>query len=181
MGDTYCNLVPVRVGNASASDVGAKVVRHLINRKIVSDRLTDCVLGEEGGYAPGDNYRHAIDDPYDYILDQSTNGLAVNLGRQVFYAAGVDQVLCPNCKENIVDTGWEDAMDEWVNETGNDILTCPSCGHSYSITEYIFEPNWAFGELGFTFWNWGGQFKDEFIKELEQLTGSTISVVYGKL
>ena len=181
MGDTYCNIVVDKVDKTLVRTIADKVIQHLVDKKIIGDTLTDCVLGQATGYPPGNNYRLVLEDPDDHLIEISTNGVGVNLGRQVFYAGGVDEINCPNCGENIVETDWGPALDEWMKESGNDKIVCPSCTKLFSITEYKFEPNWAFGNVGFTFWNWGSEFKDDFIKDLEQLTGHKINLVYGKL
>lgn len=178
MGDTYCNIVLDNVDTMSDKAIADIVVQHLIARKIISASLTDCVLGQDSGYPPAENYWQVLEDGDQRFPD---DGVEVNLGRRIFYSAGVDEINCPNCNENIVALDWGSALDEWMNETGNDKIVCPGCSHSYSISEYKFDPNWAFGNIGFTFWNWGSDFKRDFIDELEQLTGYKIKVVYGKL
>lgn len=69
---------------------------------------------------------------------------------------------------------------EWINNTGKDKINCPQCGNLYSIVDYVFEPTWAFSELGFKFWNWGDEFSDDFINEIELLIERKVKKVYAR-
>ncbi len=178
MGDTYGNIVFVSVDTASAKTIADKVIQHLVDRKVISGSLTDCVLGAKNGYPPAENYWLALEDA---SHGTPNDGVEVIVEKRVFFSAGVDTINCPGCNEDIVDSDWGSALDEWMNETGNDKIICPGCSQAYSITQYKFDPNWAFGNLGFTFWNWSSEFKEDFVKELEALTGHRIELVYGKL
>jgi len=180
MGDTYCSLVPVSVSRASAGAVAKKFISHLIDGSIIDDRQSACVLGSSTGYPPAKSFITVIENPDTGLLQLSTNGLAITTGRQVFHAAGVDEIRCPACGCNNIDSDWGELLDEWVRETGKDHLLCQGCGAAVSIVDYRFSPVWAFGELGFTFWNWG-IFKQEFLREVEEVIGHRIVVVYGKI
>lgn len=181
MGDTYAAIVPYGVAPESAQAVADLFVNYLIKRKIISGKLTECVLGMDSGYPPAHHYGQILVQADDYLPELSTNGVAIQLGRQVFNAGGADEIGCPNCGNNIVDTDWGNALEEWGNETGNDTVKCIICGTEASITEYKFKPDWAFGNLGFTFWNWGSEFTNEFIRDLEKHLGYKLNIVYGKL
>ena len=84
-----------------------------------------------------------------------------------------------NLIESYIDE-FEVAIEEWTNNTGDDQIKCPNCESVDSIVHYIFEPTWAFGGLGLTFWNWG-TFKETFFEDLENLMGKKLRVVYGKM
>jgi hypothetical protein len=43
---------------------------------------------------------------------------------------------------------------------------------------WIYEPPWAFGNLGFTFWNWP-QLKVDFVIELAKLLGHKTRMISG--
>jgi ribosomal protein S27E len=181
MGDTSISIVPQNVNRKQAKKLSDKVVAYLIERKIISPYKSDCVLGEESGYPPGTKYKEALEESNNHFLELRTNGLQIVDNRQVFYANGVDEIKCPNCGTNNIESEWGEALDEWVNNTGNDKIKCLGCGHSFSIEEYIFEPAWAFGELGFTFWNWYGVFKESFLKDIEAVIGCKLKIVHSKL
>lgn len=181
MGDFYSIVVPQKVNSTEAAAIAEKVVQYLINRKIISADKTDCTLGEEDGYPPAENYRQVMEHPTEDLFGLLTNGLEVNVGREVFYGDGVDNIKCPACEAGMMDADWGEAIDEWMNDTGNDTICCSACGKESSVTELVFEPAWAFGELGFRFWNWGAPFKEAFINDIEMLTGYRVKTVYGKL
>lgn len=181
MGDFYSIVVPQKANSTGAAAIAEKVVQYLINRKIISADKTDCTLGDEDGYPPAENYRQIMEHPTGDLFGLLTNGLEVNVGREVFYGDGVDSIKCPACEAGMMDADWGEAIDEWMNDTGNDTICCPACGKESSVTELVFEPAWAFGELGFRFWNWGAPFKEAFVNEIEMLTGYRVKTVYGKL
>ena len=56
----------------------------------------------------------------------------------------------------------------------------PCCRLPRSIVDWQHDPPWAFGDLGFEFWNWP-QFTQAFVKEFEEELGSRVVHVYGKL
>jgi hypothetical protein len=181
MGDTSISIVPQNIDRKQAQQLSDKVVAYLIQRKIISPYKSHCVLGDESGYPPGIKYIEALDDSNNDFLEVKTNGLQVVDHRRVFYANGVDEIKCPNCDANNIESEWGEALGEWVNNTGNDKIKCLGCGDSFSICEYIFEPTWAFGELGFTFWNWYGVFKETFLKDIEAVIGYKLKIVHSKL
>ena len=182
MSDSYISIVPEQVEKAKANKLAEKVVNWLISRKIIKAELTDCTLGNDG-HEPDENFKEVVEDEkYWWFIDLDTNGLEVITEKYVFHNGGngLEEITCPNCKTNIIETDWGEAVDEWVKETGLDKVTCPNCQEARSITEYNFEPAWGFGELGFTFWNWQ-ELKEDFIKEIEALLNSKVKLIYGRL
>ena len=180
MGDYYIKLVPETVNKEESRRIADKVIKNLIDKKIILAEQTDCVLGQEKGYPPAVNSKKVVEDS-EHIFSYMTNGLAIEMGKQVFYSDGPDELRCPNCNHDIIDVEWGEALSEWVNETGKDKVTCTKCEQANSISKCIFDPPWAFGEIGFIFWNWGSCFKGFFLIDLENLTGHKFKVVYGKL
>lgn len=179
MGDHYHRIVLENVTKEESNSIADKIVEYLIKRKIISSQKADCVLSGEG-YLPGENYFEAYNQSQDDLLNWSVNGVEVQIGHQVFYSNWLDEINCPNCGTNIHELEWGDALSEWCDESGNDKIDCPQCGKSNSIVDYIFEPTWAFGELGFTFWNWGDDFNKDFINDIQELTGKKVKTVYGR-
>lgn len=76
---------------------------------------------------------------------------------------------------------WSSCLDGWTKEKENYWIECETCKDVNPITDFNFYPTWAFGELGFTFWNWGETAKESFIKELEILTGLEVTIVEGRV
>lgn len=181
MSDFCSRIVLDTVDKTEAKKIANIVIQHLINEQIVSNNLTDCVLGQENGYPPGEMHEQVFDLPNKNISDLKTNGVEINLGRQVFHANSVDKISCPHCETNIIDLNWGQAISEWMNETSKDSMTCPNCDQTSSISKYDFEPTWAFGELGFTFWNWGTKFNNNFLNDIENITGHRLKIVYNRL
>jgi hypothetical protein len=181
MSDSFISIVPQNVEKTQVKSIADKVINHLVQKGIIKKKLTDCTLGEPG-HAPGDNFREALDGD-DYGFDKlRTNGLEVITQRHVFHNGGngLDEIIYPNCCANIIESDWGDKLGEWVNETVEDKITCSQCNATHSVTEYKFEPTWAFGNLGFTFWNWPDLNKG-IISEVEDIAGSKVIVIYGRI
>ncbi|MDR3669025.1 MAG: hypothetical protein P4L35_19520 [Ignavibacteriaceae bacterium] len=176
------SLVPLKVNKSEVSSTAEKVIDWLLSQKIIKDPKTDCVLGSNDGYPPGDNY-NSILNSYDHdLLGLRTNGLDVIRTREVFHNGGngLDSICCPTCSTNIIGSDWGILIDEWYNETGKDTVTCLECKAVHSIIDYKFDPTWAFGNVGFTFWNWPS-FTNQFINDLEIITRKSMAIVYGRL
>jgi len=52
-------------------------------------------------------------------------------------------------------------------------------GKAHSVVAYEFVPTWAFGELGFTFWNWP-PLRPDFVAELAEHLGKDLRIVTGQ-
>ena len=179
MGDSYIKIVPQNVLTEEVNELADKILKFLIDKKIISPDKTDCTLGEPG-YCPGDNYNEILLDD-NGLLNLITNGLELTIGeRTVFWANDIQEIKCPNCNTNIIDLDWGQKIEEWTSNTGDDEIECPNCKKVNSIVDFVFEPAWAFGELGLTFWNWG-TFKESFFAELESITGKKMKIIFGKL
>lgn len=61
-------------------------------------------------------------------------------------------------------------------------MECPSCGAAFPVTEWSFEPGFAFGNLGFTFWNWPPFLSGRLIDEVGRLLSPhRVVLVYSGL
>jgi DNA-directed RNA polymerase subunit RPC12/RpoP len=179
MSDSYKSIVPINVKKDEVESIASKVLDWLTAKKIIKNEITDCTLGENG-YPPSENYKSIIEG-HDYDFTTLwTNGLAIIKNREVFENGGngLEEINCPTCGTNIIEQDWQQAIEEWYNETGKDSMKCPHCNSQESITQYHFVPMWAFGELGFKFWNWP-DFKPSFIEEFEKVVEKPIVIVYG--
>lgn len=176
MADVFCKLVPCNVSAEEAPQLAEKVLAYLVERRILKPYESD-----DSSFAPGSNYAKIIQkDPAPGLPFVANNEVEVIRGRNVFWTSHADSVRCPHCSHDMSKSKWQKAIDEWYRETGRDALTCTNCGQSSSIADYDFEPTWAFGHLGFCFWNWP-PLRADFLHQLESLMGHPLRVVEGKL
>ncbi len=171
MSDTYISIVPVNVKANEVSLLAEKVKNELIRRKVINQ-----------DFIPGSNAMSVVVEKDDFFKSLLNNKLDIIKTRQVFQNGqnGTETIKCPNCSFDIIETNWIDVVEEWHSNSKKDSITCPKCSETNSVTEYIFEPVWGFGELGFTFWNWP-KFEDSFILELENLLSRKVKIVHGLL
>ncbi|MEQ8925098.1 MAG: hypothetical protein RLO81_04755 [Fulvivirga sp.] len=181
MSDSYITIVPTGVTNEKAKELSKKSFDWLIEKEIISKEKTDCVLGQNFGYAPGLRYKDIIDGDDFGLLNIKTNGLEFILERRVFDSGEneLEEINCPNCGFKNIDSEWGEKIGSWINEE-NDKINCQECDNDSSITDYIFEPTWGLGEFGLTFWNWPSLTLD-FLNELRKLFDTDIKVINGRL
>ena len=181
MSDSYITLVPDLMNKSQSEYLAHRVTDYLKERQIIQSFKTDCTLGETG-FAPGKNYQSVLIGKHHDIQSLSVNGLEVITLRSVFHngGGGLDSISCPVCGLNVIDTRWSEAIVEWFNDTGKEELECIHCKSIKLITNYIFTPTWGFGVLGFKFWNWP-QLNMAFLNSIEQLTGSQIKIIHGRI
>lgn len=60
MGDYFQSLADVEINVRAAVEAKSRLTAWLVERQIICAELTDCVLGADGGHAPGANYAHAV-------------------------------------------------------------------------------------------------------------------------
>lgn len=182
MGDGFQNLVAPEIAAAQAQAAGDRMLQWLVAEQLVLAETKDCVLSDGVGHPPGPQYAKATGKADPHLLKGWTNGLAVITKRTVFHSGqGGFELICSACKSRFEPPdGWGDAVGEWFEQTGPGDLACPACGVARPIDQWQHDPPWAFGELGFEFWNWP-QLSQTFIGEFEKRLGSRIVHVYGKL
>ena len=182
MGDWFQTLVAPDITAAEAKAAGDGMLAWLVAEEIVSPETTDCVLGAGAGHPPGPRYAKATGKIDPRLLDLWTNGLAVVCKRTVFHSGqGGFELVCSGCEAKFEPPDrWGDAVGEWFKGSGPGDLACPVCGASRSIAAWHHDPPWAFGELGFEFWNWP-KFTEAFVRDFEKRLDSRIVRVYGKL
>lgn len=126
-------------------------------------------------YRPGQNSHRACTND---LVSLINNWLEIKIGRQVFVSGqGYANVICPACNadQTAFDDIWGEAIADWF-EGGTGTFSCSSCNTSAPIQNWVFDPNWAFGNLGFQFWNW--DLTDQFIAELQGIFRNPTRVVY---
>lgn len=159
MGDFFQTIVDRDATETDASVLAETVLAWLVSQGIVEAARTDCVLGaSDGGYAPGPHMEEWVDDPDEarrMTRGLKTNGLELITSKTVFWSVSTDyQPVCPRGDTPTLPDEWLDAAGEWEQSTGPALVPCPTCRGTYPVTEWSFEPGFAFGSLGFTFWNW---------------------------
>lgn len=177
MSDHSISIVP-RVSDYSENKIKAKeILDWLISIDVVKTELSDCVLGSESGYAISNGAKNITPYPEDLPFDLITNGLEINLERQIFHTGegALEECICPNCNENVASENYF-FCDEWFDRN-RDIILCPHCNFPSEIHEFKFQPEWGFSNLGFTFWNWP-ELNESFISEFRKRLGTDINVVF---
>jgi hypothetical protein len=197
MGDYFRTIVDRAVPASAAPALAQRVMDYMIGRRIIQAVRSDCVLRKEFGFAPGENVEEALARwtpagtpgaplPVDQIVSDlrglATNGVVEVVGRTVFHNAGggLDIVRCPLCLANEVASAWGEIVARW--HEGDDLaaLQCTSCNESSPVTEWTFDPPWAFGNLGFEFWNWP-PLNRNFVNTIAGILGHKVAVVVGKV
>ncbi|MEU8802836.1 hypothetical protein [Spirillospora sp. NPDC048819] len=196
MGDYFQTLVDVQAGPDEAERLARDVLDWLVASGVVAAGRTDCVLGADLGHPPGPRADAVLDgEGYPSWRDLWTNGLDIATGRSVFDAGQGEPsaVSCPHCATTIelVDEGYElvreawepfgEAMTEW-SEGRDGIIACPACTRAVEPAAWRWADDYfAFGHLGFTFWNWP-PLRPEFVAEFtRRLAGHRTVLLDGKL
>ncbi len=153
MSDHSISIVPRRSSYPDNKAKAQEVLDWLTSQDIVKPTLSDCVLSSDEGYAISEGAKLVTNLPDELPFNLITNGLEITTQRQVFDTGGngLDQCICPNCKENIAFEDWS-FIDSWAEQ--NNSLTCPLCYVASDVHQFAFSPEWGFSNLGFTFWNW---------------------------
>jgi len=181
MSDHSASIVP-KISEYPNRELKAKeIIDWLVSLDVIKPTLSDCVLGEPLGYAFSKGSAKISSYPPD--LSMRVSGMAVITERTVFHTGenGIQEMICPKCKQNLAETGdWGDCIEEWYE--GKNEITCPCCGTTTEIHNFSFceDPNfsfaWGFSDLGFSFWGMS-YFADEFVEAFRQKLGCEVDVV----
>lgn len=110
-------------------------------------------------------------------------GFEIVKERRVFDAGGngLDALVCPQCKErhDPEELEWSDAVGTWYSGHDDSALYCPSCHTSHSLLDWEFCVPWAFGNLGFGFWNW--VIKQDLVDRIAALSGHRCRLVRQRI
>lgn len=177
MSDHSISIVPRQSTFSNNNEKAKKILDWLISLDIVKPTLSDCILSSENGYAISEGAKKISNDPDILPFGLITNGLEIIIERQVFHTGenGIEEVICPNCKQDFSGEDWDFFSDWSDNESNN--LTCPLCNVAADIHTFNFIPEWGFSDLGFRFWNWA-DLSESFIADFKQKLGCDINVVY---
>jgi hypothetical protein len=197
MGDRFRTIVDPLATAKEAPALANKVIEYLIERRIILPQVTDCTLGKEGGHPPGENVAEALAEGTmpdtdgkplssaaiaQKLISWGCNGVEAVSGRTIFhnFGAGLQAVRCPLCLGNQVDVKLGEPFARW--QRGDDLAPqqCQVCNESSPIVEWLFDPPWAFGHLGFEFWNWP-PLKRRFVQQICDILGHKVRMVAGKV
>lgn len=180
MGDWAQCIVDVEVRGNDAVEAEARLTAWLIERGVISDTKTDCVLGAPLGHPPGPNYGYAVGHS-GRAPELWTNGVEVRLGRSVYYTLDLEGVTCPRCghHEALLDGGgrwhsaFSDTIGEWL-DGGTGLVDCVHCHAVHELNDWDWGAYpFAFGELGLRFWNWE-PLSDQFVADVSHVLGHRV-------
>lgn len=176
MSDHSISIVPKLSSYPDKQNKAKEILDWLVVLDIVKPTLSDCVLSSNSGYAVSQGANLVTTEPAHLPFDLITNGLELITERQVFHTGenGIEQLICPSCKQDIANEDWE-FLSEWGDNKSNN-LTCPLCSVASDIHNFKFTPEWGFSDFGFTFWNWPNLTKN-FINDFKQKLGCDINIV----
>jgi hypothetical protein len=195
MGDWFQTIVDTDATPGEAQRLAANTLDWLIADGFIAAERTGCVLGADAGHAPGRRYGEAVEDPDPRLVSVQSNGLHVTVGRTIFDAGQGDPsaVTCPHCAAEItlvdehrslIEEKWarvSNALDSWAD--GHDApVECPSCLRAAPVHTWLWADDYfAFGHLGFTFWNWA-RLRPDFLADFSRRLGGHRTVLLeGKL
>ncbi|MBA0053014.1 hypothetical protein E0L36_19690 [Streptomyces sp. AJS327] len=194
MGDWFQTIVDTEATPEEAPGLAANVVDWLVADGVILAERTDCVLGADAGHAPGTRYGDAVQQPDPELVNLWSNGLHATVGRTVFDAGQGEPsaVTCPHCAVEIrlVDEYWSPVEESWHRfapavgswaEGDDEPVACPSCDRAAPVHTWHWADYFAFGSLGFTFWNWP-DLRPEFVADVaRRLGGHRTVLLEGKL
>jgi hypothetical protein len=178
MSDSSISIVPKTSTYPNREHRAKEILKWLVSLNLVNPLTSDCVLGAKGGYSISSGAINITTEPDLLPFDYSVNGLEIITDRQVFHANELEQLICPSCGKDISKEDW-DFFNEWSEGLTND-LTCPYCKTPSEIHQYKFNPQWAFSDLGFRFWNWP-PFSKTFIIAFQQKLECDVDIIYTRI
>lgn len=176
MSDHSISIVP-RLSVYPGKEIKAKeILEWLISLDIVKPIPSDCILSSSDGYEISGGAKSVTKEPQYLPFDLKVNGLEIITERKIFHTwqNGMEELICPNCRQNIANEDW-DFLNEWGNNKSNNLI-CPLCNVATDIHQFKFTPEWGFSDLGFTFYNWPS-FADKFIDDFKKRLDCNINLV----
>ena len=202
MGDNSQIIVDTDAGLKDAEELAVVVREWLVTEEIIDADPGDSVREHIGGHRLGPNYPSVIEPNSDRAQISWENGVSAArrvdciggrleflIGRRVFDAGGNGiELHCESCEEILVNEqvfdahprGYMDAVGRWFDGDDRVSFPCPSCGKDRLLTEWRGPFPWAFGYLGFQFWNWP-PLSREFVQRLTQKLGHCTVLVYQRI
>ena len=182
MSDFSISVVPRTSAYPGKEEKAQDILDWLVSKDVVKVEKTDSILGGQGklGHAVSEGAKRVVKNPENLPFNLWTNGLDIIIERMIYSTCqyGLDQFICPNCKDNLAHKGWA-IFEDWYNYEWDKVI-CPICNQSEEIHSFTFNPSWGFSDLGFTFWNWT-EFTPEFLEEFQRKLGVEIDVVEARI
>ncbi|WP_406369360.1 hypothetical protein OG788_05655 [Streptomyces sp. NBC_00647] len=140
------------------------------------------------GHPPGPLWAKAVGQ----VDWEPSDGLKVEIGRTVFHGGQGDAMYaaCPHCAAHVhlytdewdtIEGAWEPfnkAIDTWY-DSGRAAVTCPRCSRAGDLTAWTWDNDYyAFGYLGFEFWDWP-EFSPSFLERFARVLGGHRTVLVG--
>ncbi|MEW2492099.1 hypothetical protein AB0942_00835 [Streptomyces nodosus] len=188
MGDHFQTLVDLDATPVDAEVLAARGLELLVEEEMVRAERADCVLGASWGYPPGPRWARAVGRE-DW---EPSDGLKIETGRTVFHGGQGDAgyAVCPHCAAqvdlytdewDVIEGAWEpfdQAMGTW-HDTGRAAVVCPHCGRAGELAAWLWDnDHYAFGYLGFEFWDWP-EFSPGFLERFAGMLGGHRTVLVG--
>ncbi|WP_333986914.1 hypothetical protein [Providencia huaxiensis] len=179
-----CHLVAPDITLEDAPKEASRMLNWLKQQGIIDPDFQGIEYGEVI-YRPTPAHKepilYVINDeivPTQLPEDTLKNYLSIVTERTVFHAGGNGLgIYCPQCanEQSEQSHAWGDAVSDWY-EGKLENLACFHCDFHAPLSKWRFDPQWAFGNLGFSFHNW--DIRDDFVDQFEQVLGSQIITVY---
>lgn len=196
MSDRFEMLVDVDATPSQAEGVARAVLSRFRSLGLITGGASpDCVLGG-AGYRPG----HAVAGLYRRqagevrFWELGICGVEPGVGRRMNeWALGpsCEGFVCPACGAGIepVDGAFVDAIGnavgEWMDESGRDLVSCPACRQKRAVTEWQCRPPFGFGNVSFRFWNWppldSPSWKIDIPAVVREVSGHTVVITRGHI
>ena len=177
MGDHVTWIVDVDASADEAAALAGQVRGWLIDQGVVAPVPHQTLDGND---LLGRGNNAAAWDAFPLTSPPALCGLQIVIAREVFHSGGngIDHIRCPACHvaHRPDSLPWSDAVEAWYTEEGDDGMACPDCGARHGIADWEFDMPWAFGHLGFGFWNW--PVDERLLHEVAAVTGHRCRLVY---
>lgn len=174
-GVSYQTLADVEAGPDEAERLAAAIIRWLVSAEIVLPEVVESV-GRKGrphtGHVPGPRFADALVTP-----EYQPDVMSVVTTRTVFHPGTYlsDHITCPSCGLRLGQDDMSDIVNQWY-DGGDGIRGCARCGRSNGINEWVWDPPWAFGHLGFEFVCWP-TLRPDFVAEMADRLGHRVVLV----
>jgi hypothetical protein len=181
MSDHSISIVASVSHYAHPQEKAAEIIAWLIERDVIKNERTACIIGEEGGYKMSAGARLVVCNPADLRYDLAINGLEVVTEKEVFHTGeyGLESAKCPYCSYSIEAKNMYSMINDWFT-SDTDHFSCPGCHVQVNLQDWQCDPVWGFSNLGFTFWNWP-IFTTDFLEQFAQKMKAPIKVVHQHL
>lgn len=185
MSDNCLHIIPIHEGDyPNALHKAEEILQWFLERDIVENELSDCVLGNFG-YRFKPQIASLFNDGEKWAFRENliTHGLEITAGttRKGFHPMeGMYLIIhCPNCEQKI-DT---DTAFLWVGNwtEGQNTFQCPHCQYKAHLVRYTIQPKWGFSNIGITLWNTHWDVIPAFINAIEQLFHCPIALIQVRI